>query len=504
MSSNPYINPQRYLQAERKSLGEVFLVHDRQFVIPLNQRPWAWNDAKDIQLFLDDYWKILTAYFAPDSTPQWEPQKPNTRPPHFFGTFVFYQLTTDNKLEVFDGQQRITAVSMLCSILRELAAKFRAIQGPHQDDAGKIYGGFNEWMHVSPSVATRRLSVNTLFKDLFDALIFLPNDNSTRQEMVQSLPDNQRNHAISRKLISSFNYMRSWVCDRIENGSPSDNTKFLIASYNVLRYLFYCIETLILDEEYSYEVFGCLNNRGEKLTSADNIKNELFKVADKSLHKEISDRWDQMGENIPDQNIGEFLRRRHIALISSCKKQEIYSRIKNNEIDRFETKQLITDWHNDSKIVHRILQREANIADKETRQSLEYIFDVLNVSLAYIPILSAAKSFLPQDNNSFQTCVRVVECFVFRFLTIGQTDTTELERKLGDSARILADGGSAEDFRTYLQKQNNDLRFKTDFANHVERRKPVQYYILRELEKHLLGSGKGVVPGDHHKAKKSY
>ena len=390
---------------------------------------------------------------------------------------------------------------MLCSILRELATQQRDIQGSHQNDAGIIYGGFNDWIRISPSVATPRLLVNTLFRDLFDALIFLPNDNSARQIAVQKLPDDQRNHAISRKLISSFNYMRKWVHARIDAGTPTDTTNFLIASHDVLRYLFYCIETLIFDEEYSYEVFGCLNTRGESLTHADNIKNELFKVADTSLHQQISSIWNQIGENVPDQNIGEFLRRRHIALFSSCKKQETYSQIKDKEIDKFKTKRLITDWHQDSKIVHRILQREANIADKETRQRLEYIFDVLNISLAYIPILSAAKSFLPLNKNNFQECVRVVECFVFRYLTIGQIDTTELERKLGEASRILADGGSVADFRAYLQKHNTDLRFETDFASHIERRTSVQYYILRELEKYLLGSGKGVVPGDHHKAR---
>lgn len=257
---------------------------------------------------------------------------------------------------------------------------------------------------------------------------------------------------------------------------------------------------MIFEEKYAYEVFGCLNARGESLTPADNIKNELFKVANTALHQKISDTWNLIGENVPHQDIGEFLRRRHIAFYRSCKKQETFDFIKESEIGKIDTNQLIASWLQDSKTVRSVLSREKKVANKQTLLRLEYIFDVLDVSLAYIPVLSAARRFLSGDKDSFHRCVRIVECFVFRQLTIGRMDTAELERKLGDAARVLAKGGSIEDFQTKLQQQSNDLQFEKNFTYHKEGRKKVQYYILSELEKHLLGSGKGVIPGDHHSA----
>ncbi|MEQ8829860.1 MAG: DUF262 domain-containing HNH endonuclease family protein [Alphaproteobacteria bacterium] len=501
MATNPYINPSDYIQAERKSLGDIFLVHDRQFIVPLNQRPWAWKDAEDVQSILDDFWNIITTFFDPTSSSKWNRRKSVKRPPHFLGTFVFYQRPALTQLEIFDGQQRITAITMLCAVLREIAYEQMNIAGPHKSRAGDMYGGFNNWLRVSPSDSAPRLLPNSMFRGLFDALIFESVDDSARQTALGKLTEEQRQHAISKKLVGSFSHMRSWVREKTDSGTPTDITNFLVAAHDVLRYLFSGIETLILDEQYSYEVFGCLNTRGVNLTPADNIKNELFKVSDSKLHQTISETWERIGENVPGQDIGEFLRRRHIAFIGPCKKQQTYDLIKSEEIDKEDTNQLIESWHQDSLTLRRILQREASFFNKESLERLEYIFEVLDASLAYIPLLSAATAFLPGKKDEFDKCVTLTERFVFRTLTIGQMDTAELERKLGEAARKLRETASVSEFRDYLKSQADDIRFGEQFTQHQERRPKVQYYVLRELEKHRLGGGKGLVPGDHHHAR---
>ena len=500
MKPNSYLNLDEFLLAKRMTLGEMILAHDRQFIVPLNQRPWAWRNSKDVQFFLEDFWNIVTAFFDINSSPKWKRRRAIIHPPHFFGTFVFYK-RSEKEYEIFDGQQRITAISMLCAILREIAHTQMGITGAHQNQARNIYGGFNEWLRISPSGVTPRLLPSSLFRGLLDALIFESPDDRTRQAAIVKLPQDVRNHVISKKLINSFAHMRSWIGKKTDSGTPADRTNFLLASHDVLRYLFTCIETLILDEMYSYKVFGCLNARGESLTAADNIKNELFKVADRPLHDHISGMWNRIGENVPGQDTGEFLRRRHIALIAPCKKRETYQQVKADEIDKSPPKTLVDNWHRDSKIVHRIIQRTANLAKQETLARLEIIFDVLGIGLAYIPLLAAAKKFPPSQKVNFSQCVLLTEKFSFRALTIGQMDTAELEHKLGESARIILNSGSVTEFRKYLKSHIDDARFEEQFARHSERRVKIQYYILRELEIQLLGGGKGVVPGDHHSAK---
>ena len=498
-----YPQPTQFLSATQRKLGEVVLSHDRQFIVPLNQRPWAWKDTRDVQHLLDDFKNILEAFFDPDASPKWKRRPSVTRPPHFFGTFVFYKKTC-NEFEIFDGQQRLTAILMLCAVLRETANELKNESGPHQSDASDIYGGFNEWLQISPANATPRLVPNKFFEELFKGLIFDPLDNVSRQSKIKTLPSHVHDHVITKKLIKSFNHIRRWVRKKIEESlTPTERTDFLRVSYDVLRELFCCVETLIYDEQYSYEVFGCLNARGEKLSAADLIKNDVFTVADKTLHHDISGKWNRIGENVPDQDISEFLRRRHIGLIGACKKADTHSQIKKEEIEKNSATitALVEDWYKDSFVVRKIAVRDANFAKRETLERLEIILDVLNVGLAYIPLLVASKTFLPHNKDDFHKCVCLVEKFVFRKLTIVRMDTPDLERKLGEAARILYNNGSLHEFRDYIKGQIDDVAFERQFSKHAERRVKVQYYILRELETHLLGGGRGVIPGNHHHAK---
>ena len=500
MSKGDYPPVQKYVQASEKSLGELVLAHERKFVIPLNQRPWSWQEKTNVQAFLNDFWETVRAFFDPYGNPKWSKRKSTTRPHHFFGTFVFYA-QSDQVFEVFDGQQRLTAVVMLCSVLRELAHEQSKAAGDHQAQAADIYGGFGSWLTITPASPKPRLMPNSMFRPVFDALVFDSVSEDARSAAIKALPEDTKTHLITRRLISSYYYIREWLHEKLDAETPAEKTRFLLASYDTLRELFSCVEAKLLDEEYAYEVFQSLNTKGERLTTADNIKNELFKESSKSDHKTISTKWNQVGENVPEQDVGEFLRRRHITMIAPCKKSDTYLQVRDGEIRGRDVKKVVEGWLQDSIELRKILDRKAGWAKKETISKLEAVFDILNVHLSYIPILAAAKSFLPNDKDKFHECVSITECFVFRALTIGGMDTAELERKLGEAARKLSSGGAVPDFRNYLKEQSDDLSFSTDFSAHVERRSKVQYYILSELERHLLGGGKGVVPGDHHSAR---
>lgn len=500
MSSASYEDPKTFLEATQTQLGSMVLVHERQFVVPLNQRPWAWKDPKNVQSLLDDFERILLAFFEQNSTPKWK-RGTAERPPHFFGTFVFFR-RSEKEYEIFDGQQRLTATMMLCAVLREIANEVIGIPGPHKQKAQGMYGLLNSWLVIDGGHPRPRLVPNAFFQELFNALIFDSLDEKARQDALTKLPQAVIDHAITKKLIRSLEHIRVWVREKLEATSPADKTSFLVASQDVLGKLFCCIETVIKSEPYSYEVFECLNARGVSLSAADKIKNYLFSATDKSAHKTISDLWTEIGKNVNDQDIGEFLRRRHIALHGPCKKDDIHVQIRSVEIDKSsDPKKLVEEWHQDSVRVHAITHAESSVGTKDTRDRLEAIFTVLDASLAYIPLMVAARRFLPLSKAEFAECTLLVERFIFRSLTIEQTDTSDLERKLGDVARLLANGQPVSEFRKLLKNLSDDTRFEAEFSKHVQRRAKVQYYILRELETSLLGSGKGVIPGGHSTAK---
>ena len=500
MSNTPYADPKNFLEATETRLGSMVLANDRQFIVPLNQRPWAWRDPKNVQSLLEDFDKILTAFFDKSSTPKWK-KTAAQRPPHFFGTFVFYK-KSDSEYEIFDGQQRLTAVMMLCAVLREIANEVMGIPGPHKVKAQGMYGKINGWLLIEGAHPHPRLVPNAFFQGLFSALVFDSVDEDTRKDALAKLPQAVVDHAITKKLTKSFSHIRNWVREKVEATTPADKTGFLVASQEVLEKLFCCIETVIKSEPYSYEVFECLNARGVGLTAADKIKNNLFSVTDKAQHAAIAELWTSIGKNVDDQDIGEFLRRRYIAIYGPCKKDDIDRQIKSAEIDKApDAEKQVEDWHEDSLRVQAITHWAPSVGPKDTRDRLEIIFKVLDAGLATIPLLAASRRFLPSNTKEFAECVVLVERFIFRLLTIEQTDTSDLERKLGESARLLTNGLAVSEFRKYLRTASEDTRFETEFAQHSQRRAKVQYYILHELETALLGAGKGVIPGGHATAK---
>lgn len=500
MSSTSFGDPTKFLEATQTQLGSMVLAHERQFLVPLNQRPWAWQDPKNVQSLLDDFDRILVAFFDQNATPKWK-RGTAERAPHFFGTFVFYK-RSDKEYEIFDGQQRLTATMMLCAVLREIANEVMEIPGAHKQKAQTMHGLLHSWLVIEGGQSRPRLVPNAFFQGLFDALIFDSFDEKIRQEAIAKLPQAVLDHAITKKLRKSFTHIRNWVAIKLETSTSADKTSFLVAAQDVLGKLFCCIETVIKSEQYSYEVFECLNARGVGLSAADKVKNNLFSVTDKSAHQSISDLWTNIGKNVDDQDIGEFLRRRHIALYGPCKKEDIDHQIKSVEIDKAaNAKKLVEEWHEDSARLRAITHGEPHVGTKETRDRLEIIFAVLDVGLASIPLLAAAKQFLPGKKDDFAECVGLVERFIFRSLTIEQTKTNDLERKLGDAARLLTGGKPVSEFRKHLRSLSDDTRFEDEFKRHAQRRAKVQYYILRELETSLLGSGKGVIPGGHATAK---
>jgi len=90
------------------------LVDACRYVVPMYQRNYAWGEAEIHQLIQDvlDY-------------QQKSQQQPNVQP-YYIGTLVVYK-RTDGSLEVIDGQQRFTTLTLLAICLKRLASQPNAL-----------------------------------------------------------------------------------------------------------------------------------------------------------------------------------------------------------------------------------------------------------------------------------------------------------------------------------------------------------------------------------------
>ncbi|MCD0483385.1 DUF262 domain-containing HNH endonuclease family protein [Streptacidiphilus sp. ASG 303] len=92
------------LEAHEVSLHKVFS-SDYDFRIPDYQRPYAWDVEQAVQL-LSDLEEALER---------------GTGEPYFLGSVVLVKTKGDARAEVIDGQQRLTTLTILLSVLRDLA-----------------------------------------------------------------------------------------------------------------------------------------------------------------------------------------------------------------------------------------------------------------------------------------------------------------------------------------------------------------------------------------------
>lgn len=94
------------IEATENSLENIFLLQSYQFVIPTYQRPYAWTTEQATDLVND----IISAF------PYSEPEPID----YFLGSIVVIQEPKKPKAEVVDGQQRLTSLTLLLSVIRHM------------------------------------------------------------------------------------------------------------------------------------------------------------------------------------------------------------------------------------------------------------------------------------------------------------------------------------------------------------------------------------------------
>jgi uncharacterized protein with ParB-like and HNH nuclease domain len=149
----PSFNTSAYIGSVARTLGQTLPIGHRQFFIPLNQRPFVWT-RQQVQGLWADLERLITANYVRDQvTGDWTEKQVMDSMPHFLGNFIFVNRAAPDgqqvdEVEVFDGQQRLTAISMLASCLLDHAVEL--IQSQPSPD---ISGGFkSEVQHLAHPV----------------------------------------------------------------------------------------------------------------------------------------------------------------------------------------------------------------------------------------------------------------------------------------------------------------------------------------------------------------
>jgi len=226
------------MKAEEKALR--FLTMEGKVKIPFFQRTYVWDE---------DNWEDLIEEFLDE-------EKAN----NFLGAIILKQLPPISgrakELEVIDGQQRLTTISIL---LRALYDSFSEdIKQNVRDTIFQIL--FFKKDYTSPDYDEIRIEHSLVDSESYKKVI-------KESETIDLSQINERSHRILR----CYKFFK----EIFENMSEEEKKKLLNKIFDSNNKMLVVIDLEEKDDEQS--IFDTLNTAGVRLTSAEIVKNALFK-----------------------------------------------------------------------------------------------------------------------------------------------------------------------------------------------------------------------------------
>ena len=223
------------------------LLNKRLFNIPEYQRSYSWSSRERKHLFKD----IKAIHNAGGNAS------------HFMATIVCLRrdevkLGTDlfKKLDIVDGQQRLTTLIILLNAIRRALDKNKKKQRKHTDELAKLL--------VKPE-GDNLLLLQTNHDASHYFANYMRNGTAPKPDNAQTLAD--------KELLSAIQECKKFVKEWKNNNNTLIELVALIKD---------CLSFILLeisDEKFVYTVFEVLNSRGMEVSWLDRLKSILMRLA---------------------------------------------------------------------------------------------------------------------------------------------------------------------------------------------------------------------------------
>jgi len=387
---------EKIIEAKEESLSNLFS-EAFIFQIPIFQRPLSWNEDNFEQLIED----------IKDSM--------SLEEEHFLGSIILQQHKQENLYDLIDGQQRMTALTILFAVVRDIT-KNTELRDNIQNyiyQKKDPYKGLPEAMRVTPWED---------LKDMFRQYVY------TLGGTQKFLEDFKRGRIPYKDTDDPIYHLFEAINTFTHKLSEIDLERFVT---HMLRNVYVvCIKTRNLAT--AYRLFNILNTRGLPLSPSDLLKSEnLGVIEDEEERKKYAMIWRDLENEIGREELANVIS--YIRMIKRKEKaklgiyEEYQKLFKEGVLERgvkfIKYIKEIADIYN-----QKVLNPEIRLKNKENENRYKNIVDLMREFLPFsdwIPPLIAFYYKFKNDEELVDFLLKLEKKFVTEWIA-GFTSTERI------------------------------------------------------------------------------
>jgi hypothetical protein len=447
------------------------LFNKKYYKIPKFQRTFAWRKEH-----VNDFWEDLS-----DSM--------DSNKNHFFGSIVLQIEKRSGNNIVYDGQQRLTVVIALISLI---TYKLREINTLKKDDD----------LNALIAKITRKYIYN---KNLHPYLT-LTYQNKEYFTKCLLEPDEYLQNKISKKSneflrIYVFRNLKTHIEDRLQQyKDESEKIQYLKNFLSFICNKIY-FAVIFTDKHFpAATLFEVLNFRGAVLKPSDLIKNLIYsKAEEQRCYRKVDMLWNDYLEKIDVNYFNDFLKHFWILISGYPLKGSLYKTMKRylNKQANMKLLELIKKMGKYIVIYVDILKPKGKARWRMHQDIEESLLAIskLNAKVCYPLLLSVfSLDVQPEEKLEFNKTRRrllsTIENIFFRLMVCNKEIPYELEKLCAEFSKKIRKTPIKELnelIRSIKQFSPDDRTFEYDFSTLIAPYS-ISVYILHKLENYLRGN----------------
>ena len=395
-----------FFKPEAKTVEKIFRDADSYYQIPDYQRPYSWEDDQIEQLWDD----IYSAMESGDES-------------YFLGPLIL--IRRKNWFEVVDGQQRLTTLTILFCVLRDLyESKLKKVD---ETLTARIQDAIMSLGEKEPRLKLiTHLNYQNKFVDEILNKVKFPDKELTYKEKKQE------------KFINAALIFRHKLEELKKNSGIESIKKFT----NYLLKNVEIITITCLKQEYAIKLFQVLNTRGLDLSPADMIKSHLYGNLKGDKEKQLFiANWQDI-ETISkdmDETITDLFTYYEYYLLAQNPKRSLYEEL----TDKFK-------GQNSNKIIYdfkKFVEFFKKINNLESK--LIFSFRYLPNQVFWKAILTAAKM---ENFDKFDELCKELRKMYYYYWIAGYT-TTKIKQLSFNIIASLKNSKKIKDIKQKIEKK---------------------------------------------------